>query len=554
MQRFGQYLIYAIIVFSSLAAVNPSSGFYNALDTPRRLIASLGAGLLLACILHAWALRRRFVLRWHRLDACVLLYVAAAVVGSIGGIAWRLSFFGPLWTQDSLLLLGLVVIVYFGIKEFIRTPKEFEFIVLLLVLTAVASALVGLWDRFLIGESYQALLRQITALTASIQNMQAHQQDVSTLQAQLAELTQQKEALGRMSMNANFLGSRLVATMGNSMFTGTYFAIMIPLAVGGALQATRPVTRAIFWSSAGLFLPVLLLTLARAAWIGFIVGAVVVAVMALRLWVRNSASGRGSVAALVVVGGLIVTVLLATLIPQVNTRLRSIVNMESGTVKTRQVYMQAAINIYKAYPIQGVGYGNLRLIFPQFRPRSMAIESKLPLNRGFSTALPHNLFLQIMAETGTLGIAAFLLLLGVAFWAGGRMLRGHMSWLAVGLLGALTAYLVTNLFAFDNTATLLLFWMILGLMAASQATDQTLPSRYGALAKPLAPVGGVRAQRGLAGGGHGHGAALRHPDVGRHVVPARHRVRHQGERANGAVCQSHDTHGPQGDQKCVAVV
>jgi len=57
--------------------------------------------------------------------------------------------------------------------------------------------------------------------------------------------------------------------------------------------------------------------------------------------------------------------------------------------------------------------------------------------------------------------------------------------MAIGLLGGVTTYVLTNLLTFDNAATMAHFWLLLGMMAGLTARDTPLPERFGDLGKPL---------------------------------------------------------------------
>jgi O-antigen ligase len=443
--RLGQYILTAMFILGPLAVTQPGKLFYNSLDSPRRLLLMLGAGLLAALVLRAWSLRGRLVLRRHLLDGAVLLYFLLVVISSIGGMYPRISFFGPLWLQDSLPLLVIGVCLYFGVKEFVRTPEEREQFAMLFGLVGGVAALIGLFDYFItphLGREY--------------------------------------------ALNANFLGWRLSSTLGNPMFTGTYFAMTLPVAAGVAFATQRLDRRVLLAACAGLMLFALLLTQTRASWIGFALSVPFVLVLGI-LQLRKTHAAVSSVVVVIALAVLAGTVAVGMSNPQLRARLRSVVNMEDETIKTRRVYMESALNIFKAYPIQGAGYGNIKAVFPQFRPTSTVLESGLPLNRGYSTALPHNIILQTAAESGLMGLLPFLLLAVLIYLTGFRLLRGSpdQAWLGIGLLGGFTAYYITNLFSFDSAATLAQFWIMAGLLAGPGAADRVPPPRYGSLAAPL---------------------------------------------------------------------
>ncbi len=449
-QERGSLLIYLLLLLTPLTFLPPGILLKNSMDSPRRLLMLLGAGLLAALIIRSWSLRGRLVLRWHPLDLPVILYFLGAVVSSIGGVFPRISFCGPVWSEDGLALLWMAVVFYFSIKEFLRTSRQLETAVFLVVLTGGISAVLGFMD-------WLHLLSPI-----------CFNPSFTAPTLKLAE-------------------ERLVATMGNSMFTGTFFAVLIPLGYGAAVATSDKTRRAMLLVCIALMLLALPFTMARAAWYGLALMVLVLAALIL-LTMQREVMASIPRPLLITTAVLIFAVIgIGISIPQVRTRLQSMFSMEGTTVQTRKIYMTTAWNMFMGRPIQGVGVGNFQLVFQQYRPSSLAMEQNLPLNRGYNAARPHNLLLEIAGESGLLGLIPFLFLLFTLFRSGISVLRGAVweAWLGAGMLGLFICYLITNMMAFDNFATMMLFWLTLGLFAALRAQDRALPERYGPLGAPL---------------------------------------------------------------------
>lgn len=450
LQRAGVTTIAVLLVLMPLAGLPQATLLQNSMDTLRRLVLLVAAGLLVALILKAWAMRRQFVLRWHPLDTPVWLFLAAAVLTGLTSAYPRIALFAPLANAEiSVLMIGILVVLYFGMKEFLHTRVEWERAAVLMVLAGTLVAVIGFADHFLKLASDAASVPFYAGITA-------------------------------------LSGIRLVGTMGNSMFTGTYLAMLIPLGIGTAIATTCRKRRALLLAGSGIMLFALLFTLARAAWVGLALALLILAGLA--LWrlrgMLRAMPKLALVAAAVVLLGLFAIGLSQ---PVLRQRLTSVVNMEDSTIKLRMVYMQGNVNAFIARPIQGWGTGVAKLVFPQFRPSSHLKELDLPLNRGYCAAQPHNLFLQTAAEMGLLGLIPFVLLIGVAIRSAWRLLQGDhwQTWFTLGLFGLLCTYLISNLFAFDNSATMANFWLGLGLLAAMVATERTLFVRAGASARPL---------------------------------------------------------------------
>jgi O-antigen ligase len=107
----------------------------------------------------------------------------------------------------------------------------------------------------------------------------------------------------------------------------------------------------------------------------------------------------------------------------------------------RMAHWQAAAEMFVDHPVLGVGIGNYAAVYAAYAlPRWSD-----PLGHA------HNYYLNVAAETGLLGLAAYLVLWVAAFWQGWRAVRvSGPAWrsIAAGLLGMLVALSVHNLF--DN--------------------------------------------------------------------------------------------------------
>lgn len=109
----------------------------------------------------------------------------------------------------------------------------------------------------------------------------------------------------------------------------------------------------------------------------------------------------------------------------------------------RMAHWQSAAMMFAARPILGVGIGNYATAYPQFSlPRWDD-----PLGHA------HNYYLNVAAETGLMGLGAYLILWASAFWQSWRAVRTSNAssvWrgIAAGLLGMLVALSMHN--AFDN--------------------------------------------------------------------------------------------------------
>lgn len=176
------------------------------------------------------------------------------------------------------------------------------------------------------------------------------------------------------------------------------------------------------------------LTYVRGAWLGFGAGALAVAA---------GLGRRGLVAAgaLAILGGGLVLVL-----PTVRARVETIGDPNNDTARDRMAMMLVGFDIVAAHPLTGLGPEGVKRVYPQMVP---------PEGMRRSTSHLHNTPLQIAAERGLVGLAAWLWIF-VAFFhraaAVWRRLPADASGdraLVLGSLAALVTFLVAGVFEYN---------------------------------------------------------------------------------------------------------
>lgn len=186
----------------------------------------------------------------------------------------------------------------------------------------------------------------------------------------------------------------------------------------------------------------LALTYVRGAWLGFAAGALV-AVAGL--------GRRGLAAALALV---VVAPALVLGLPGVSERVRTIGRLADDTTRDRLAMLEAGRRLVAGHPLTGVGPGQLKHVYPDVAPAEAMRRS---------TSHLHNTPLQIAAERGLVGLAAWLWLFAAFLVRGVARLRGlppdaagdHA--LVLGSLAAIVTFLVGGLFeySFGDTEVLL---------------------------------------------------------------------------------------------------
>ncbi len=239
---------------------------------------------------------------------------------------------------------------------------------------------------------------------------------------------------------------------------GGYLGLTLPIAFGVVVAAVWPSAQRarrrwllLAAGCGGLMLAALVMTWSRGAWLGL---AAAVGTMILTVVVR-----RGRAALWVTVLAMLVSYGLlaggaARIPPSIVERFSDLVPFAGVTdvrgvevtdanfaVVERMAHWQAALAMWTDHPWLGVGIGNYEVAYGEYA---------LPL---WSDPLghAHNYYLNIAAESGVLGLAAYLLLWGTALAVAWRATASSAGWawgIALGILGALVHLAVHNLF--DN--------------------------------------------------------------------------------------------------------
>lgn len=252
----------------------------------------------------------------------------------------------------------------------------------------------------------------------------------------------------------------------NSTFTdpnalAAYLALMLPI-LGGLVGAARSArTRAAWTIGLVLSLVALVSTAGRVGYFGTIVGFLVLTLGAIAIGLDRGAreafvrryfrkvTGAGLVA--LVVATIAFTAIgtardvrhsdqssyLHTVLYTLNLRLPL-----DERLKGRIAIWQTVGLIVRDYPWFGTGVGSIYTMFPYYNRVTNSFPATLRLSA-------HNTFLNVTAELGVVGLAAWLALLGALGRSATRGLRHEhdpgTAWTRLGLAGGLAGYAITML-------------------------------------------------------------------------------------------------------------
>jgi O-antigen ligase len=278
---------------------------------------------------------------------------------------------------------------------------------------------------------------------------------------------------------------RVPSTLAHPNLLAAYLAMVMPLAAARAL--TAPSLRERAWVALLLLVQALclLFTYSRAGWLAAATG--LGALSLCRLWLRDRRRLALALllAALAALAVLMVLSLLPPLpgtAPHALQTLTSLFRREGATVQIRLLAWRAGLEALAERPWLGYGPATYRALLPRFLPPELA-----PFGgAGALGGRPHNVYLEVALESGSVGLVAYGALLVALLAPPVRAIlrppaplsRTDGAYLAAAL-GALGADLVTGLFSFECVATALLFWTLAGAAHAVVA-----PSRARAAPHP----------------------------------------------------------------------
>ena len=249
-----------------------------------------------------------------------------------------------------------------------------------------------------------------------------------------------------------------------------YLAFFLPPAIVESV-ASDGRRRFIWAAGAAIILAGIVLTFTRAAWISV---ALVLPVL-LVAW----GMARGGTARLLVPVSIVALVGLGIASTKIAEPLvghaRTIVTTGNVSNLERLNRWMAAVEMAKARPLTGVGYGAYGEEYHDYRRKSIVTDQSL---RMFG---PHNELLRMLAETGWPGLVAAIWFVGVVAIAGVRTFardpQSSRGRLALALGCGLATYAIHSLFnsylGIDKISVP--FWVFVGMLSALAAAPRKTP-------------------------------------------------------------------------------
>ncbi len=427
-------LVAIILLFSLFLAFlkDPKIGiFFLVFSLPFERIPSVEIGgytvkinqiivliLMLAFIGHL-VFKKDFKLVKNRLLPFLLLFLAAVVLSFLNSFELTRSIL-------VFLLFCFVFVVFFLVPNLVRDKETLKLIIKILAFVTILVCLFGLYQY--LGDSFLGLPQTLTGLREAYI----------------------KKVLGF---------TRIQATLLEPLYLANF--LIIPMTLLFALFLSGQIKVKWFWVAAFfiLVLTVFILTVARSGYLGL--AAAFLVVMLFRAKSFLSLKNLLLFVLVVAISGLLALVFLGGARNQFFAHSQAPLAGEGqASVEERGETSKTAFKVFAEHPILGIGLGN-------FGPDYDNYPSQMP-EGGWQTV--NNQYLEILAETGILGLATFILFLLVLFmysWRAFRITKNpYLAAFILGCVAALIGILVQ--YNFFSTLYIIYIWFLMGLLVAVQ--------------------------------------------------------------------------------------
>ena len=243
---------------------------------------------------------------------------------------------------------------------------------------------------------------------------------------------------------------RIYSTLENPNVLGEYILLTLPICISLMWTSKKILSRIIYGGMSLVLALALVLTFSRGCWLGIMAAAAIFITFAAgKLW------GFALVA---------IPVIPFVLPESIINRFTSIGDMKDSSTSYRVYIWMGTLLMLKDFWISGIGPGTeaFTQVYPFYS------------YNGIVAPHPHNLFLQIITESGVIGLVAFLLLLflffknlvvGCQYFGKGN----KFSVVIIGIASAVAGFLLQGMFdnCFYNYRVFMIFWAVLAIGIAS---------------------------------------------------------------------------------------
>ena len=251
---------------------------------------------------------------------------------------------------------------------------------------------------------------------------------------------------------------RIYSTLDNPNVLGEYILLVLPVAIGIMFTKKHVFSKFVYAGISAVLFGALILTFSRGCWLGLMAAAVIFVTFAAgKLW------------------GLAIVALpfLPMVLPEsIINRFTSIGDMKDSSTSYRVYIWMGTLAMIKDFWVSGIGMGQEAFteVYPFYS------------YNGIVAPHSHNLFLQVLVESGICGIVVFtaIILLFIkkmmtGYQFGGRKGR-ELSTTIVAISSGVCGFLLQGMFdnCFYNYRVLLVFWCVIAMAMACTYVAKSL--------------------------------------------------------------------------------
>ena len=243
------------------------------------------------------------------------------------------------------------------------------------------------------------------------------------------------------------ISARVYSTLQNPNVLSEYLLLVIPLCFAMVISPGGGLKRLFFIGCLAVTCLCLVLTFSRGGWLGLVFGMAVFLIMLDRRFI---------------LAGVVGIIALYFLLPEtIVSRFTSIGNLSDSSTSYRVYIWMGTIAMLRDYWLSGVGPGQAAFnkVYPYYSYNAIIAPHS------------HNLFLQIMCDTGICGFAVFILLLLAFFRQLCSALKREKDktsrYLQMGMIASMCGFLVQSVtdYSFYNYRVMLMFWVFIAVGA-----------------------------------------------------------------------------------------
>lgn len=241
--------------------------------------------------------------------------------------------------------------------------------------------------------------------------------------------------------------NRVFSTLGNPNVLSEYLLLVIPFACAQFFASKKWYVKGLFFIFAGIMALCMVLTYSRGGWLALLIAAFIFLILLDRRFI--------------LLGILAVIALYFVLPDTVINRFTSIGNMSDTSTSYRVSIWLGTLAMLRDYWISGVGpgIGAFNKVYPAYSFNNILAPHS------------HNLFLQLVCETGVAGLILFIIIIYQFYKTAFRALSSEKlresRYYLIGAVSSVSGFLVQGMtdYSFYNHRVMFMFWVVVAVGA-----------------------------------------------------------------------------------------